>query len=154
MQFHLESMSNVHDITASPITAQMFGNAGVEHMKLYGTTPDHFAKIAYKNHKHSVNNPYAQFQEYYTLDQVKKAPHVHAMLTRLMCSPTSDGSAACVLASEAFVRRNGLEAQAVEIVGLEMATDVPSSFNENSMMKMVGYEVKIELKIVMATAFT
>lgn len=32
MQFHLESMSNVHEITASPITAQMFGNAGVEHM--------------------------------------------------------------------------------------------------------------------------
>lgn len=111
--------------------------------KLYGTTADHFAKIAYKNHKHSVNNPYAQFQEYYTLDQIKKAPHVHAMLTRLMCSPTSDGSAACVLASEAFVRRNGLEGQAVEIIGLEMATDVPSSFNENSMMKMVGYEVRL-----------
>ncbi|KAG4074915.1 hypothetical protein HA402_009340 [Bradysia odoriphaga] len=141
MEFHLESMSKVHDITASPITAQMFGNAGVEHMKLYGTTADHFAKIAYKNHKHSVNNPYAQFQDYYTLDQIKKAPHVHAMLTRLMCSPTSDGSAACVLASEAFVRRNGLESQAVEIVGLEMATDVPASFNENSMMKMVGYEM-------------
>lgn len=68
------------------------------------------------------------------------------MLTRLMCSPTSDGSAACVLASEAFVRRNGLESQAVEIVGLEMATDVPSSFNENSMMKMVGYEVKLNRK--------
>lgn len=67
------------------------------------------------------------------------------MLTRLMCSPTSDGSAACVLASEAFVRRNGLESQAVEIVGLEMATDVPSSFNENSMMKMVGYEVELNL---------
>ncbi len=32
MEFHLESMSKVHDITASPITAQMFGNAGVEHM--------------------------------------------------------------------------------------------------------------------------
>lgn len=88
-----------------------------------------------------MNNPYAQFQDYYTLDQIKKAPHVHAMLTRLMCSPTSDGSAACVLASEAFVRRNGLEGQAVEIVGLEMATDVPASFNQNSMMNMVGYEV-------------
>lgn len=141
MEFHLESMTKVHDLTASPVTAQMFGNAGLEHMKLYGTTPDHFAKIAYKNHKHSMNNPYAQFQDYYTLDQIKKAPHVHAMLTRLMCSPTSDGSAACVLASEAFVRRHGLESQAVEIVGLEMATDVPSSFNENSMMKMVGYEM-------------
>lgn len=141
MEFHLESMSKVHDITASPITAQMFANAGVEHMKLYGTTADHFAKIAYKNHKHSMNNPYAQFQDYYTLDQIKKAPHVHEMLTRLMCSPTSDGSAACVLASEAFVRRNGLEGQAVEIIGLEMATDVPASFNQNSMMNMVGYEM-------------
>ncbi|KAJ6648183.1 Sterol carrier protein 2 [Pseudolycoriella hygida] len=141
MQYHLEIMSNAHEITASPITAQMFGNAGLEHMKLYGSTADHSAKIAYKNHKHSVNNPYAQFQEHYTLDQIKNSPHVHEMLTRLMCSPTSDGSAACVLASEGFVRRHGLEAQAVEIVGMEMATDVPSSFNENSMMKMVGYEM-------------
>jgi sterol carrier protein 2 len=35
----------------------MFGNAGKEHMEKYGTTPEHLAKIAYKNHKHSVNNP-------------------------------------------------------------------------------------------------
>ena len=28
----------------------------------FGTTEIHFAKIAEKNHTHSVNNPYAQFQ--------------------------------------------------------------------------------------------
>lgn len=30
---------------------QMFGNAGVEHMDKYGTKPEHFAQIAWKNHK-------------------------------------------------------------------------------------------------------
>lgn len=57
MDKHVEVMSELADIDGSPMTAQMFGNAGIEHMKKYGTRPEHFAKIAYKNHKHSVNNP-------------------------------------------------------------------------------------------------
>lgn len=109
---------------ASPITAQMFGNAGIEHMKKYGTKPEHFAKIAYKNHLHSVNNPYSQFQDKYTLEQIMKSPKVFGPLTKLQCCPTSDGSAAAVLASEDFVRRHKLENQAVEIVGMEMSTDL------------------------------
>ena len=44
-------------------------------------------------------------------------------------SPTSDGSAAAVLASEAFVLKHGLQERAVEILALEMATDVPASFD-------------------------
>ena len=35
-------------------------------------TPEHFAWIGWKNHKHSVNNPYAQFQDEYTLDEIKE----------------------------------------------------------------------------------
>lgn len=31
-------------------------------MEKYGSKPEHSAKIAWKNHKHSVNNPYSQFQ--------------------------------------------------------------------------------------------
>lgn len=123
------------------MTPQFFGNAGIEHMQKYGTKPEHFAKIAYKNHKHSVNNPYAQFQQEYSMEQILKSPQVHAYLTRLQCSPTSDGSAAAVLASEDFVRRNGLEAQAVEIVGMEMTTDPATSFTSGSMMNVVGYDM-------------
>lgn len=134
-------MAEKFEITGAPMTAQMFGNAGIEHMQKYGTKPEHFAKIAYKNHKHSVNNPYAQFQQEYTLDQVKNSPQVHDFLTRLQCSPTSDGSAACILASEAFVRRNGLEKKAVEILGLEMTTDPASTFTEGSMIKVIGYDM-------------
>lgn len=141
MDKHIELMSNKYDITGAPMTAQMFGNAGIEHMEKYGTQAEHFIKIAHKNHKHSVNNPYAQFQQEYSLADISKSPRVHEILTRLQCSPTSDGSAACVVASEEFVRRHGLERQAVEIVGLEMTTDPPTTFSEGSMIKAIGYDM-------------
>lgn len=57
MDKHVGAMADVAGLDASPVTAQMFGNAGKEHMDKYGTRPEHLAKIAYKNHKHSVNNP-------------------------------------------------------------------------------------------------
>ncbi|XP_050077485.1 sterol carrier protein 2 [Anopheles maculipalpis] len=135
------AMAENHEITGAPISAQLFGNAGVEHMKKYGTKPEHFAKIAYKNHKHSTNNPYSQFQDEYTLEQIQKSPVVHEILTKLQCCPTSDGAACCIVASESFVKRHGLEAQAVEIIAMEMSTDVPSSFSEGSAMKIVGYDM-------------
>ena len=55
---HVEVLMNSeYGIEPSPMAAQMFGNAAREHMKKYGTTKEHLAQIAYKNHKHSVNNP-------------------------------------------------------------------------------------------------
>jgi sterol carrier protein 2 len=138
---HVIATSDVADITGAPMSAQFFANAGVEHMKKYGTTPTHFAKIAYKNHKHSVNNPYSQFQDEYTLEQIMKSNPVHEFMTKLQCCPTSDGSAAVVVCNEEFVRRHGLEGQAVEIVAMEMATDLPSTLHEKSAMKIVGYDM-------------
>jgi sterol carrier protein 2 len=141
MEKHVTLMAQLTEISSAPFSAQMFGNAGIEHMKRYGTKPEHFAKIAYKNHKHSVNNPYSQFREEYSLDQIKNSPVISGILTKLQCCPTSDGSAAAVVVSERFVRSHGLEAQAVEIVGMEMATDLASTFADNSCIKLVGYDM-------------
>ncbi|KAL0966514.1 hypothetical protein UPYG_G00296190 [Umbra pygmaea] len=141
MDRHMEVMFNKYGMAAAPAAPQMFGNAGREHMEKYGTTPEHFAKIAWKNHKHSTNNPYSQFQEEYSLDQVKQSRKVFEFLTLLQCCPTSDGAGAAVLASEGFVRRHGLEGQAVEILAQEMVTDLATTFQENSCMKMVGYDM-------------
>lgn len=71
------------------------------------------------------------------MEQISSSPKVFGPLTKLQCCPTSDGSAAAILASERFVRSHGLEAQAVEILGMEMSTDLPSTFSENSLMKLV-----------------
>uniref|UniRef100_A0A667IIY2 Sterol carrier protein 2 n=1 Tax=Lynx canadensis TaxID=61383 RepID=A0A667IIY2_LYNCA len=112
---HLEVLIKKYGLCAKPVAPQMFGFAGKEHMEKYGTKVEHFAKIGWKNHKHSVNNP-----------------------------PTSDGAAAAVLASETFVQKYGLESKAVEIVAQEMVTDLPSSFEENSIIKMVGFDMSKE----------
>ena len=38
MDKHVEIMASLHDIVPAPVTAQMFGNAGREHMDKYGKT--------------------------------------------------------------------------------------------------------------------
>ncbi len=125
----------------APPAAQFFGNAGREHMERYGTTAEHFAKIGWKNHKHSVNNPYSQFQDEYSLEDILNAPMVFAPLTRLQCCPTSDGSGAAIVASEEVVKKYGLENQAVEILGMAMTTDMPSTFEEKSSIKLIGTDM-------------
>jgi len=137
---HFQAMIDKVGFGSGPPTAQMFGNAGIEHNEKYGTTPEHYAKIGYKNHKHSVNNPYSQFQDEYSLQDILDSPQVYGPLTKLQCCPTSDGSAAAIVASEEFVKKHGLEAQAIEIAGMTMTTDYPSSY-EGSMMKMVGQDM-------------
>ena len=111
----------------------MFGNAGREHMAKYGTTARHFAMIGEKNHRHSANNPYAQFRDVYSLEDVEASRKVYEPLTKLQCSPTSDGAGAAIVCSEAFVRKHGLEGQAIEIVGQAMTTDAARSFEAEAL---------------------
>jgi acetyl-CoA acetyltransferase len=141
MDKHVQLMVQERGFAPAPAAPQMFGNAGREHMEKYGTTALQFAKIGYKNHLHSVNNPYSQFQTSYSLEDILNAPMVYEPLTKLQCCPTSDGSGAAILASEEFVRKHGLESQAVEILGMAMATDMPSTFEEKSCIKMVGFDM-------------
>ena len=138
---HMKTMVELRGFGKAPAAPQMFGNAGREHMEKYGTKPEVFAKIGYKNHKHSVNNPYAQFQHEYSLEDILNAPMVYEPLTKLQCCPTSDGSGAAIVASEEFVRKHNLMGQAIEIAGMAMATDLPSSFDEKSCIKMVGFDM-------------
>ncbi|XP_059878173.1 sterol carrier protein 2 isoform X1 [Delphinus delphis] len=141
---HLEVLINKYGLSAHPVASQMFGFAGKEHMEKYGTKLEHFAKIGWKNHKHSVNNPYSQFQKEYSLDEVMASQKIFDFLTILQCCPTSDGAAAAILASEAFVQKHGLKSKAVEILAQEMVTDMPSTFEENSIIKMVGFDMSKE----------
>jgi acetyl-CoA acetyltransferase len=142
---HMARMFQIRDPESSPFAPQMFGNAGRDHMAKYGSKPEHYAWIGWKNHKHSTNNPYAQFQTEYTLEQIRDAPMIHAPLTKLQCSPTSDGAAAAVVASERFVDQHELWDQAVEIAGQAMVTDLSSSFDERAdCIKIVGYDMSRE----------
>lgn len=135
---HLKVMLSRYSWAQSPMTAQLFGNAALDHMAAYGTTKEQIAAVSVKNHKHSVNNPYAQFQDEYTLEQVLADKMIHDPLTRSQCSPTSDGAAAAVVVSEKFAREHGLSDTAVEIVAQALTTDTPEAFETGSMVDVVG----------------
>jgi acetyl-CoA acetyltransferase len=135
---HYTLMAELHGFEPTPPAAQIFGDAAREHMDRYGTTAEQLAMVAVKNHKHSVNNPNAQFQTEYSLAEVLEAKEIHRPLTRLQCSPTSDGAGAAIVASERFVDEHGLGGQAVEIVAQAMATDTAEAFDTRSCIDVVG----------------
>lgn len=82
-----------------------YAAAAREHMKRYGTTPIQFAKVAVKSHYNASLNPYAQYRERYTIEDILNSPMVAEPLTRLMCSPIGDGAAALILCSEEKARQ-------------------------------------------------
>ncbi|HPY24198.1 MAG TPA: lipid-transfer protein [Mycobacterium sp.] len=139
---HIKALAEIDEL-AFPVAPWMFAAAGREYMRAFGATAEHFAKIGYKNHKHSVNNPYAQFQTEYSLADIMNAPMISDPVTKLQCSPTSDGSAAAVLASESFVDKHGLAGQAVEIVGQAMTTDFASTF-DGSAKNIIGHDMNVQ----------
>lgn len=138
---HTLKMADLAELTGAPMTAQYFGNAIMEYMKKYGATETHLAKIAAKNHRHGAKNPRSQGKREYTVEEVLSSRKIYGPLTKLECCPTSDGAGAAVLMSEEAVIKYGLQDKAVEIIGMEMATDTEAVFKENSLMKVAGYDM-------------
>jgi len=68
---------------------------------------------------------------------------IHAPLTKLQCCPTSDGAACAIIASEEFVIKHNLQQQAVEILGIDLTTDVDSVFDKEkgTSMGLIGYDM-------------
>lgn len=93
----------------------IYGFKAREHMRLYGSTARQLAIIASKNHWHSSMNPNAQYQFEVSVDEVLADRIVAPPLTRAMCAPIGDGSAAAVLMSEEAARRYGLMDRAVRV---------------------------------------
>jgi acetyl-CoA acyltransferase len=141
---HYAVMAARHGFEMSPPTAQIFGDAAREHMEKYGTTEAQLAAVGAKNHRHSANNPYAQFQDVYGVDEILAARVVHRPLTKLQCSPTSDGAAAAVVVSERFLERREPARRAVEIVAQAMTTDTEESFASGSCVDVVGQPMSRE----------
>jgi sterol carrier protein 2 len=70
------------------------------------------------------------------------SPEVFDPLTRFQCCPPTCGAAAAILCSDEFAKKHGISAP-VYIAAQSMRTDYPSSFGEDSMIKMVGYDMAV-----------
>jgi acetyl-CoA C-acetyltransferase len=85
--------------------AGIFGKIAGLYFQKYGDQSDALARIAAKNHKNGVGNPYAQMRRdlgyEFCRTESEKNPFVAGPLKRTDCSLVSDGAAAVVLADVA-----------------------------------------------------
>lgn len=140
LERHVMKMSEIQGFEPAPPAAQMFGGAGREHIKKYGTTKEQIAKIAVKNKKHGAANERAQFRQAVSLEEVMASPMIFDPLTKLQCCPTTDGAAAAVVCSEEFAKKAGAS-NPVMLLASSLKTDIPSTFEPPSMIKVVGYDM-------------
>jgi acetyl-CoA C-acetyltransferase len=84
--------------------AGVFGRIAQNYFQRYGDRSEELARIAAKNHRNGVSNPYAQMRRDFGFEFCnrvsEKNPYVAAPLRRTDCSLISDGAAALVVVDE------------------------------------------------------
>ncbi|MEB3020856.1 lipid-transfer protein [[Mycobacterium] crassicus] len=147
-----EVVHGIQGDSDAPFAAQYFGGAGREYCDRYGMDPAVFARIAVKARAHAAHNPYAVFRDPVSVEEVLASPVIYGPLTRLQCCPPTCGAAAAVLVSRSYAERHGMD-PTVAIRAQAMATDPVSTFEDRSMMKIVGYDMaKLAAQQVYETA--
>ena len=136
----IESANEIEGKSKVPVALRLFGGAGLEHQKKYGTRDETFARISQKARLHAKHNPRAIFRNEVSIEEVLSSPPMHGVLTRLQCCPPTCGAAAALLTSEKFAKKHGLRSD-VKITGQSMTTDFPSSFEGKTMMQIVGSDM-------------
>ena len=136
----IESADEIEGKSEVPVALRLFGGAGLEHQKKYGTRDETFARVSQKARLHAKHNPRAIFRDEVSIEEVLSSPPMHGVLTRLQCCPPTCGAAAALLTSEKFAKKHGLRSD-VKITGQSMTTDFPSSFEGKTMMQIVGSDM-------------
>lgn len=104
--------------------AGVFGQIAQQYFERYGDQSDALARIAAKNHRNGVSNPYAHLRKDFGYDFCRnvseKNPQVAGPLKRTDCSMVSDGAAAVVVSAGDAAR--GM-AKAVRLRAAEQVND-------------------------------
>ncbi len=75
----------------------LFAMIARRHMHQYGTTREHLAAVAVKNHANAAKNPLAHMRKVITMEQALAGKPIAEPLTVYDCSLISDGAAAVVI---------------------------------------------------------
>ncbi|MGW5145105.1 thiolase family protein [Rhodococcus koreensis] len=98
------SVLKTEGILGTGIMPGVFAQAGTEYALAHGVTATHFAKVAQKNHAHSVLNPLAHYRKEFSLDDILNADVIAFPNTLPMCCPNTDGAASVVVVSDAKLK--------------------------------------------------
>jgi acetyl-CoA C-acetyltransferase len=109
------------EMKAGSTFASLFAMIARRHMHDFGTTREHLASVAVKNHANGALNPDAHMRKIITLEQALKGKPIADPLTLYDCSLVSDGAAAVILAP--LERAAEFTDQPVRILGIAQASD-------------------------------
>jgi len=102
-------------------TITMLAMSALRYMHKYGMTQEDMARVIVKNRAHAALNPRAHLRKETTIEEVMSSRMISWPIKLFDCCPQSSGGCAMVLASEAYIRANNLEA--VWITGLAHSSE-------------------------------
>lgn len=109
------------EIKAGSTFPSLFAMIARRHMHEFGTTREHLAAVAVKNHENGALNPDAQMRKVITLEQAMAGKPIADPLNLYDCSLISDGAAAVILASAE--RAQEFTDKPVRVLGIAQASD-------------------------------
>jgi acetyl-CoA C-acetyltransferase len=109
------------EIRAGSTFPSLFAMIARRHMYQFGTTREHLAAVAVKNHANGALNPDAHMRKVITMEQALNARPVAEPLGVFDCSLISDGAAAVILAP--LDRARDFTNKPVRILGVAQASD-------------------------------
>jgi len=99
----------------------LFAMIARRHMHQYGTTRQHLAAVAVKNHANGAKNPQAHMRKVITMEQALNGKPISEPLTVYDCSLISDGAAAVLIAP--LERASEFTDHPVKILGIAQTSD-------------------------------
>ncbi|HUQ92739.1 MAG TPA: thiolase domain-containing protein [Bryobacteraceae bacterium] len=109
------------EIRAGATFPALFAMIARRHMHQYGTTREHLASVAVKNHANGAKNPDAHLKKIITLEQALAGKPVSEPLTLYDCSLISDGAAALVIVP--LERAHEFTQKPIRVLGIAQTSD-------------------------------
>ena len=109
------------EIKAGSTFASLFAMIARRHMHQFGTTRQHLAAVAVKNHANGAKNPLAHMRKVITMEQAMAGKPIADPLNLYDCSLISDGAAAVLLAPAE--RAGEFTDKPVRVLGVAQASD-------------------------------
>src|SRR6516164_1495224 len=109
------------EVRAGATFPALFGMIARRHMFQYGTTREHLAAVAVKNHSNGAKNPLAHMRKVITMEQALSGKPIAEPLTVYDCSLISDGAAAVLITP--LDRARDLTSKPVRILGIAQTSD-------------------------------
>lgn len=122
------------------------------HMAKFGTTRNHLAAVAVKNHYHASLNEKAQFPFEVTAEKVLESPIISSPFTLFDVSPITDGAGAVVLSSDStqpgvFITGSAVATDTVDLSSRKSLTEIAATKEASAKaLKQAGVEIA-EIKL-------